>query len=425
MMLTGTVIPGRTPRASGEPASVRARVPHDFKSRHGRSLVEKPRVRTVALLVETSNDYARGLLRGVVAYIRKHRPWTTYLAEHGRGDEPPEWLSQWNGDGILARIENRRIAEAIVASGRPTVDLSAANLVPSLPWVETDDAMISRAAFMHLYERGLRRFAFYGDGRFNWSNWRAAEFVKLCAEADCPCAVLDASAQPRSSGGWTGQLRRTAAWVKGLGRPVGIMACYDILGRHVLEACRVGGVAVPDEAAVVGVDDDELLCELSDPPLTSVAPDTYRTGYEAAELLDRLMSGEHSTPLAHRVPPLGVVVRKSSDMLAVDDESVSAAVRFIREHACSGIDVSDVLEDLPISRRALEARFKKLVGRSPHEEIERVRLGRVQELLRQTDLSLTDIAVKTGFQHAEYLSALFKRRVGIPPGVYRKRHTPR
>jgi len=390
-----------------------------------RKHIDRPRLRTVALLVETSNDYARGLLRGVVAYIRKHRPWTTYLAEHGRGDEPPEWLSEWRGDGILARIENQRIADAVVASGRPAVDLSAANLIGSIPWVETDDTKIARAAFGHLRERGLRQFAFYSDQRFNWSKWRAAEFSRLCADAGCPCEILDASAEPGSARSWTRQLRRTVAWVKWLAKPVGIMACYDILGRHVLEACRVGGVAVPDQAAVVGVDDDELLCELSDPPLSSVAPDTYRTGYEAAELLDRLMSGEHFEPRAYLVPPLGVVVRKSSDMLAIDDESVSEAVRFIREHACSGIGVNDVLEDVPMSRRVLEARFKKLVGRSPHEEIERVRLDRVQELLRLTDLTLEGIAEKTGFQHAEYLSALFKKRVGVPPSVYRKRHTPR
>jgi LacI family transcriptional regulator len=415
--LTNALTVSGEPSSLGEPSRPRERAP--------RQRFAKERLRTVALLVETSNDYARGLLRGVVAYIRKHRPWTTYLAEHGRGDEPPDWLSEWRGDGILARIENKRIAEAVVASGRPAVDLSAANLVGSIPWVETDDALIARAAFGHLRERGLRHFAYYGDGRFNWSNWRAAEFRRLCAEAGCPCEVLDVSTEPRSGASWTKQLRRTAAWVKWLPKPVGIMACYDILGRHVLEACRVGGVNVPDQAAVVGVDDDELLCELSDPPLSSVAPDTYRTGYEAAELLDRLMCGERSEPRAYLVPPLGVVVRKSSDMLAIDDESVSEAVRFIREHACSGIGVSDVLEDVPMSRRVLEARFKKLVGRSPHEEIERVRLERVQELLRLTDLTLEGIAEKTGFQHAEYLSALFKKRVGIPPSIYRKRHTPR
>jgi LacI family transcriptional regulator len=121
--------------------------------------------KTVALLVETSNDYARGLLHGVVSYVREHRPWSTYLAEHGRGDAPPTWLSQWRGDGIIARIENPRIAKAVRACGLPTVDLSAANLIPSVPFVETDDAAIARLGFEHLAERGFKHFAYCGDDR--------------------------------------------------------------------------------------------------------------------------------------------------------------------------------------------------------------------------------------------------------------------
>jgi LacI family transcriptional regulator len=383
----------------------------------------------VALLVETSNDYARGLLRGVMAYLREHQPWTTYLAEHGRGDEPPRWLTSWRGDGILARVENPRIAQAVRACGLPAVDLSAANLMPAVPWVETNDVAIARLAFDHLYERGLRRFAFYGDQRFNWSNWRRAEFRRLCEATRCTCDVMDVPADagasphdPAAAMEWANHMNRTVDWVRALEKPVGIMACFDPLGRQLLEACRIASAAVPDDVAVVGVDDDELLCELADPPLSSVAPNTHRTGYEAASLLDRLMKGEPVEPSAHLVEPLGLVVRKSSDMLAIDDEEVSAAVRFIREHACQGISVTDVLEDLSIGRRALEGRFRNLVGRSVHDEIERVRLNRVRELLRQTDLSLAAIADKTGFNHEEYLSVLFKKRFGMPPGAYRQSH---
>jgi LacI family transcriptional regulator len=393
----------------------------------------KPR-RTVALLVETSNAYARGLLEGIIRYIREHRPWSTYLAEHGRGDEPPTWLAGWTGDGIIARIENARIAEAVIASGLPAVDLSAANLVPGLPWVETDDAAIARAAFEHLRERGLRHFAFCGDARFNWSDWRGDHFRRCANEAGYECHVLP-SVRPAPRRGnrqsrrarvpgdeWTAETARIAAWLASLPRPVGVMACYDLLGRQVLEACRQLDARVPDEVAVVGVDDDELICELSDPPLSSVAPDTNRTGYEAAALLDRMMSGERVPPREYLVPPLGLVVRESSDVLAVDDADVAAAARYIRDHACDGIDVQDVLTQVPLSRRVLESRFKKLIGRTPHEEIDRVQLGRVRELLRETDLSLSEIARRTGFEHAEYLSVVFKKRIGLPPGEYRRRH---
>jgi LacI family transcriptional regulator len=217
-------------------------------------------------------------------------------------------------------------------------------------------------------------------------------------------------------------MRRAVAWVRTLEKPVGIMASFDPLGRQILQACRLAGVEVPDEAAVVGVDDDELLCNLAEPPLSSVAPDTHRTGYVAASLLDRLMNGEAVEPRGYFVEPIGIAVRKSSDMLAIDDHDISSALRYIRENACRGISVGDILPVVPLGRRALESRFTKLVGRSPHDEIERVRLNRVQELLRQTDLSLAAIAAKTGFAHEEYLSVLFKKRIGLPPSAYRRRH---
>ncbi len=373
------------------------------------------------MLVETSNDYARGLLHGVVAYIREHRPWSTYLAEHGRGDKPPGWLAGWEGDGIIARIENRAIARAVVASKLPCVDVSAARLVPELPWAETDDVAIARAAAEHLLERGFKHFAYCGDGRYNWSTWRREHLRRILLESGHGCHVMDIAARaPGGKSDWTSQTSAVAAWVRTLPRPVGIMTCFDLVGRQVLEACRGNDIAVPDEVAVVGVDNDELVCELSDPPLSSIAPDTHRTGYAAAALLDRMMSGETVEPVGHRVSPLGVVVRESSDVLAIEDADVSAAVRHIREHACEGINVQDVLEHVPLSRRALESRFRKLIGRTPHEEIDRVQLNRVKELLRQTDLSMSEIAHRAGFEHVEYLSTVFKKKFGMPPSAYRR-----
>src|SRR5437899_3034840 len=221
------------------------------------------RRKTVALLVETSNDYARGLLHGVVTYVREHRPWSTYLAEHGRGDAPPTWLSSWGGDGIIARIENPRIAKAVRAAGLPTVDLSAANLIPSVPFVETDDAAIGHMAFDHLCERGFKHFAYCGDDQYNWSKWRQERFEQLVKEkAGRPCHTLSSAVGHRAADGWGDQMVRLAEWIKHLPKPIGIMACFDIMGRQVLEACRLIDVAVPDEVAVVGVDNDELLCEL-------------------------------------------------------------------------------------------------------------------------------------------------------------------
>jgi len=374
------------------------------------------RQRQVAILIETSNAYARGLLQGVVHYIREHRPWSFHLMEQGRGDDPPPWLAGWDGDGIIARIETPRIARAVVRTGLPAVDLSAARLVPALPWVETNDEEIARLAADHLLERGFTRFAFCGDARFNWSVWREKHAVARLRAAGHECACYRPTASAGDVAAEAGNLVR---WLRALPKPVGILACYDIRGQQVLDACRSAGLAVPDEVAVIGVDNDTLLCELASPPLSSVIPNAHGAGYAAAALLDRLMAGKRVAATAHLIAPLGLAERQSTDVLAVDDREVARAVRFIREHACEGINVGDVLRTVPLSRRVLEQRFQRLLGHTPREEILHVRLNRVKQLLAETDLPLYLVAERTGFEHVEYLSVLFKRETGKTPSAFR------
>jgi LacI family transcriptional regulator len=373
----------------------------------------------VALLVETSNAYARGLLQGIVRYIREHSPWSFYIPEQGRGDVPPGWLADWQGDGIIARIENQEIARSVAASGLPAVDVSAARLLPQLPWVETDDHGISRMAAEHLLDRGFKHFGYCGDARFNWSNWRGEQFEKSIRLAGRKCHHYRAAIPLLAP--LEDQVSEIAGWLRKLPKPVAVMACYDIRGQQVLDACRNAGLAVPDEVAVIGVDNDALLCDLSSPPLSSVIPNTQRTGYEAAALLDQLMSGRNVAPEAHLISPLGVATRQSTDVLAIDDPHIARAVRHIREHACEQINIESVLKVVPLSRRLFESRFKKLLGHTPHEEITRVRMNRVKELLTETGLTLAEIAERTGFEHVEYLSAAFKKKVGLPPNRYRAR----
>ena len=384
-------------------------------------------MRRVALLVETSNSYARGLLRGVVDYARGHGRWSVYLGEQRRGDQPPPWLERWDGDGVIARIENPRIARAVARCGRPAVDVSAARLLPDLPWVETDDRAIAALAADHLIGCGLRHFGYCGEAGFNWSDWRRDHFRSRLRKSGFDCSVFSPASGATTSGAasaasdWERDEEDLAAWLRGLPKPVGVMACYDIRGRQVLDACRRAGIGVPDEVAVVGVDNDELLCELSDPPLSSVRPDTRRTGYRAGELLDRLMAGGSVRRLKHAIAPLGVVTRQSTNILASDDREVGEALRFIRDHACDGIGVKQVLDRVPLSRRALESRFTKAVGRTPHGEIERVRMEFVKQLLLETDLSVGEIARRSGFRQQEYLSVAFRRYAGNSPTEFRAR----
>lgn len=386
--------------------------------RTARSARRRPQRRQVALIVETSNAYARNLLRGIVRFGREHTPWSLFTVEQSRGQSAPEWVSNWRGDGILARIETPQVAEAVMASGLPAVDLSAGRFAPSLPWVETDDVAIARQAFEHLAERGFTSFAFCGDDRFRWSQDRGAEFARLVRSRGARLHTLPPKAQHEDVARQVEQLEQ---WVMGLPKPVGVFACYDIRGQQVLDACRNRGIAVPEQVAVIGVDDDDLLCQLAYPPLSSVRPNARLTGYQAAEMLEGMMSGTPPESVENRVPPLGVTARQSTDILAVDDDLVAQSLRHIREHACDPISVNDLLKVVPVSRRVLEQRFEKAVGHSPHAEIVASRVARVKQLLLESDLSLETIASRTGFEHPEYLTVLFKREVGEPPGRFRRR----
>ncbi len=372
----------------------------------------------VALLFETKNAYARELLIGIGDYMLSHGPWSVHFAEPGPADRPPPWLSKWDGQGVIIRGENERIARAVEKLAVPVVDMTPSRLLPGAPWVKSDDGAIAHLAAQHFLERGFRHFAFCGDARFSWSNRRAEQFGLRIRAAGRDCHFYEPA---RSVSDGHEDVEAIAAWLKRLPRPVAVFACYDNRGQQVLEACRRSGISVPEEVAVLGVDNDEVLCVLSPPPLSSVILNTRRTGWEAAALLSLMMKGEKLPSDAHLIPPLGIETRQSSDVLAIADPKIAAALRYIREHACEGLRVSDVLKHCPMARRALENRFKQLLGRTPRQEIVRVQLNRVKELLAGTELPVWEIADRTGFD-PEYLSVVFKQETGLAPSEYRRNY---
>lgn len=372
------------------------------------------RLPKVALLVESSNKHGRSILEGIVEYSQEHRPWSFYFCELSRSADPPPWIESWKGDGIIAGIENQQVAQAVAAAGVPAVNLDASRLIP-IPLVDTSQQAVAKLAFDHLFERGLRQFAFCGDTRYSWSGSRETYFADLARQAGLRCYCFN----PEPSPDLNKEYRAITQWLTKLPKPIGILAAYDTRAHHILDVCRNEGINVPDDVALVGVDNEELLCRLVSPPLTSVALNSKRMGYLAATLLDRMLAGEDVPPDVHLVEPVGIMCRQSTDILAIEDPLVARAVRFIREHACDGINVNDVLREVPMSRRILESRFKKFVDRSPHEEIVRTRIHRVKELLRETELPLYIIAEKTGFEHVEYLSVAFKREEGMWPSAFR------
>lgn len=389
-----------------------------------------PRQRTtphVALIIETSLAYGRGVLRGVARFGREHQPWSVYLEQRSLYDPAPPWLADWKGDGIISRASSPEIARSIAALGIPTVDLNEEVAGLGLPLIYNDHNAIGRLAAEHFLERGFRHFGFIGYDDIAWSGHRHSGFAGAVKERGFDCSgyrwTKPADSRDRLPH-WEKEIAAVARWLKQLPKPAGVMACNDFRGVQLIDACRRAGIAVPEEVAVVGVDNEEVACELANPPLTSVVPDAERIGYEAAKLLDQLMQGKEPAQRELAVPPRGMVTRQSTDVTAIEDATVAAAMHFIRKHACDGIGVEDVLDTLTVSRSVLQRRFRATLGRSVHEAILGAKLDRVKRLLVETDLPLPDIAARTGFKHSEYLSVVFKKRVGETASAWRAAQKP-
>jgi len=370
----------------------------------------------VALLIETSNSYCRELLLGIHDYLCAHEGWAVYLAEHGRGAHAAGF-ADWQGDGVIARIDTPATEAAVRAKRLPTVNVSGSELAREFPAVIADGAALGRLAAAHLLERGLRHFAYCGDCRFAWAQDYQQHFTAALRRAGHDCAVFDS--QMRDAASWAGERRRLTRWIAALPKPVGVMACYDLRGQQVLDVCRQLELRVPDEVAVIGQHNDEIVCEFCHPPLSSVQPNARQAGFEAAALLDSMMCGRRVGARTVKIPPLGVVSRQSTDVVAVADPQMAAAVRFMRDHACSGIGVSDVLRAAPMSRTAFERKFRLHFGHAPYAAILQVRLARARLLLSTTRLPVTEVAAESGFSSGEQLAVAFKKHGWPSPRTFR------
>jgi LacI family transcriptional regulator len=378
----------------------------------------------VALLIETARGYGRGLLRGIVRYSRLHGPWSFYITP-GDFEQVLPKMQHWGCTGIIARIATPKVAKAILECGLPTIalDLADEEIQPGNPLsklceIVSDSHRAAQMAAEHLLNRKFLHYAFVGTEGRVWSDRRRQSFCEWIAAAGYQPHVYSIPRRSRNRA-WDQEQSILVDWLKGLPTPLGMMACNDDCGREVLEACRAANIRVPEQIAMVAVDNDKLLCELSDPPLSSVALDAERGGYQAAELLEKMMQGRIRKPQRLIVAPLHVVTRRSSDIIALEDVEVGAALKFIHERAANPICIEDVVEHVQLSRRALEIRFQKAIGRTIHDELIRVRIERAKRLLLESDLQIPKVAMSVGFNTASYFVQVFSHEVGITPARYR------
>ncbi|MCA9229314.1 MAG: XylR family transcriptional regulator [Planctomycetales bacterium] len=377
-------------------------------------------VRRVAVLIAMEGSWESSVIRGIADYAQNHGHWHLLIdpRDHDLRSALPDL---WEGDGIIARISSRMQLDQIRDRGVPTVNIDTVfEGTKGISDVITDERQRAELAFSHLRDRGFERFAYFAPPSRQYSSKRGREFIATVRQAGFDCREYKPGYRAGRKIGWEEQQRRVSGWLDSLPFPVAIFTVDAHRGRQLAEICHLRQIRVPDQVAILAGDTDELMCDVSTPPLSSVAAAGQRLGYEALALLDRLIQGEKPPREPLMVPLQGVISRQSTDILAIDDETVVRALRFIRTHAFQDIVVKDILREIPVSRRCLEIQFRNYLGRSPAEEIRRVRLEKGRELLALSTMSISEIATSCGFANATRFGVAFRKRFGQTPLAYRK-----
>lgn len=374
--------------------------------------------RRVALLVHTASDWSRQVLRGVANFAAEHGHWDFHVEPRGFY-ENLSLPRDWSGDGVILRLTHPGLTRALRRAGLPAVNVSwLGRHTPDVPKVVSDEGACGRLAAQHLLEKSFRSFGYVGPKRqHGYADLLGREFNRCASEHGYPCSSVEPIGGD-DLGRVQEQLRK---WARQLPKPVGVLVWNGATGRELTVACAAMGLEVPEEVSVVCSEHDPLMSAMAPVPLSNIDQAPGRVGYEAAALLDRMLSGDPAPHEPVLIPPLGVIHRQSSDTTAVEDPVVATALQFIRDHVRDPINVVDIQKSLSVSRRVLELRFVQVLDRTPAAEIRRARLERVRRLLIETDLSVAAIARQCGFNHAEVLSRAFRREMGLSPSGFRAR----
>ena len=381
-------------------------------------------MRKIVLLLNPSRMYTRGLLSGIARYARLQGLWTFYRPLEYREPKARRGLLRvlktLKPDGIFMREPAEM--DQIIAMDIPTVSFPySREIIPGIANVIADHRAVGETAARHFLDRGFSYFAYCGFDDWWWSRRRREGFCRTVSQSGCDVDVYQLPSRSRRS--WGKELPIVADWLQALEKPVGVLACNDDRGELVVEACKAAGLSVPDQVAIMGVDNDPLICDLCSPPLSSVALSLEKAGYDSAALLDRVMAGKGEKTGHIRIEPTHIVARQSTDTLAVDDPEVAAAIRFIRQHAKTNINVTEVVHQVSLSRRVLEKRFRRVLNKSIHDEIRHARVELLVRMLTETQMSISEMADALDFDDVTHLSRYFRKEKGLSPLQYRKQKT--
>lgn len=384
-----------------------------------------PPVHRIALLFNGSKIYDRGIIAGIGNYLSSTRAsWDLFLEEDFlcrlRG------IERWQGDGIIADFDDPLIGEALAGSRIPVVAVGGSyedvgKYPKGIPYVATDNHALMKLAYEHLVEAGLTRFACFSlpEAQANrWAQEREKAFRRLMQRDGLQVEVYRGLGT--SAPLWDSAVEQQIAWLHSLPKPIGIIAVTDARARQLLQACLTAGIAVPEEVALIGIDNDPLTRTLTRVPLSSVIQGTETMGRTAAALLHQMLHGKPCTGTQVLVPPDAINVQASSLHQPLGNPYVMQALLFIRQYACQGIKTDQVAAYVGVSRSSLEAHFRKARGCSVHDEILRFKLAAAAKGLENQRLAIADIAARCGFTSAQYLHTVFRREFGCTPRQYQQ-----
>lgn len=380
----------------------------------------------VRLIIDISFSYGRNLLQGISQYVQKFKNWEfeTTFSYFGDNQYKKYRIDKNNtADGIIVFSPEKEVLTEVLKSDIPAIIKGVDKPVSGYINFQTDNMMLCKKAFDHFRHIGFERMAYCGLHNVQWSKERCQAMQDITAVNHYELSVYTGKSYKTVRKG-EHEKNILEEWLKSLPKPIGLLAANDFRGKEVLEACQSAGIKVPEEIAILGVDNDDCICPFTNPPLSSIGRFFHKAGYEAALTLNCLMSGEKPERQEIIIEPQEVIQRQSTDILAVDNKTVAEALLFIRSHKHLLLTVAKVSEHVAVHDRVLYNLFKKYLGYTVHEEIKRVKSDEIARLLLQTDLSVFQIAQQMGFENADNFSRYFFKAKGMSPMAHRHHYNP-
>lgn len=380
----------------------------------------------IILLIDFAEEYSKALLKGIAKYSREHGPWIfcrmpLFHRETVGIEGILKWALEWGTDGIIGQFYNDPNIGKIINAGIPVIAQDFKKRFDEIPNITGAHREAGEMGADYFLKKGFKHFAFYGFKDIVWSQERAEGFEDRVTQAGYKVHYFEHK-MARQSELWYYRPASIGKWLKSLPKPIALMACDDNQGQHITEACRLYGIRIPEEMAVLGVDNDEMICEFSDPPLSSISQDAEKGGYDAARLLDHLIKNGMHDFHDIIVKPTQVITRHSTDIYATNDDHIATSLKYIHQNIDKNLHVDEVVKQVPLSRRALEKRFLEVMGYPIYKYIYNLRIEKFTQKLLDTDMSVFEIALDMGLSDSKNIARQFRQVKGCSPSEYRNQH---